>query len=378
MRKLIYATHADLAIRKKPEVFRDELLDFMTFRSNERPLFDEIFGPLLGLKEEWLEQGATPEELDFSAFRYRCPARGYLSVKTGVVSGLATTVLEETDDMRITRDNYGRRMKLIKNAATIPLPMDYPVRTWDDWLRIKPWYLFQESRLAGDWEAQGRALREKQIPLQAAIPGGFDEPRQLMGEEELCVAYYEQPDLIHDMLTTMGDTAFQVLERASSVLPIDILYAHEDLAGKSGPLAGPKQVIEFIKPYYRKIWDMLNARGTRLFLQDSDGDMRPVIPAFIECGLNAMLPLEPAAGMDIVKLREQYGTQMAFWGGIDKHVLRQSKDAIERELLYKVPALVKSGGCIFGLDHRVPNGTPLENYRFYVRKMWEILESCPR
>jgi hypothetical protein len=378
MRKLIYATHADLAIRKTPEVFREELLDHMTFRSNERPLFDEIFGPLLGLKEEWLEQGATPGELDFSAFRYRCPARGYLSVKTGAVSGLATTVLEETDDIRITRDKYGRRMKLIKNAATLPLPMDYPVRNWEDWLRIKPWYLFQESRLAGDWEAQGRALREKQIPIQAVIPGGFDEPRQLMGEEELCVAYYEQPDLIHDMLKTIGDTAFQVLERASSVLPIDILYTHEDLAGKSGPLAGPAQVLEFIKPYYRKIWDMLSARGTRLFLQDSDGDMRPVIPAFIECGLNAMLPLEPAAGMDIVKLREQYGTQMAFWGGIDKHVLRQSKAAIERELLYKVPPLVRSGGCIFGLDHRIPNGTPLENYRFYVRKMWEILESCPR
>ena len=68
-RKLKWMTHADLAIKKTPTVSRGEYLDHMTFRRNERPLFTEIFGPIVGLKEEWLEQGATPEELDFSAFR---------------------------------------------------------------------------------------------------------------------------------------------------------------------------------------------------------------------------------------------------------------------------------------------------------------------
>jgi hypothetical protein len=377
-RPLIYKTHADLAIRKTPEVFREEFLDHMTFRANVRPLFDEIFGPLLGLKEEWLEQGATPAELDLSAFRYRCPAKEGLGVITGAITGLAPSVLEETDEYRIMRDHFGRRTKLFKTSATIPLPLDYPVRNWDDWRRVKPWYAFQESRLAGDWEARGRELRRKGIAIQVSIPGGFDEPRQLMGEEALCVAYYDQPDLVHDILNTIGDTAYRVLERVSAVIPVDILYVHEDMAGKSGPLAGPAQILEFIKPYYRKAWDLLSARGTRLFLQDSDGEMTHVIPAFIECGLNAMLPLEPAAGMDIVKLREQFGAKMAFWGGIDKHVLRRSKAEIERELLYKVPPMVKSGGCILALDHRIPNGTPLENYRFYVRTMWDLLESCPR
>jgi hypothetical protein len=36
--------------------------------------------------------------------------------------------------------------------------------------------------------------------------------------------------------------------------------------------------------------------------------------------------------------------------------------------------MVRSGGCLLGLDHRIPNGTPLENYRFYISKVWEILE----
>jgi hypothetical protein len=52
--------------------------------------------------------------------------------------------------------------------------------------------------------------------------------------------------------------------------------------------------------------------------------------------------------------------------------LRQGRAAIERELEAKLPPLIRSGGCVFGLDHRIPNGTPLEAYRFYVAKVWEI------
>jgi hypothetical protein len=29
---------------------------------------------------------------------------------------------------------------------------------------------------------------------------------------------------------------------------------------------------------------------------------------------------------------------------------------------------------VLGLDHRIPNGTPLEHYRFYHAKAWEIIE----
>ena len=64
MRELKWTKHSDLAIKKTPTVRREEYLDYMTFQSNERPLFTEIFGPIIGLKEEWEEQGATPAELE--------------------------------------------------------------------------------------------------------------------------------------------------------------------------------------------------------------------------------------------------------------------------------------------------------------------------
>lgn len=359
----IRSFHAKLAIQRRGEIVpREEYLDFMTFRSNARPMFIEIFGPLLGLKEEWAAQGGTPAEIDMSAFRFRYVEEQGLPVHTGWRGGDEEVILEDTPDRLVYRDRMGRRMEMAKQAATLALPSTYPVATMDDWRKIKHHYEYSPARLSQFQDQPGKVRT-------VHIPGGFDEPRQLLGEENLALACYEQPELIHDILQTIGDTAVRLIEQVN----LDQLAVHEDMAGRSGPLLGPKQVEEFIAPYYRRCWDAARERGARLFIQDSDGDMRPVIPAFLAAGLNVMFPCEPAAGMDIVKLRAQYGQQLAFVGGIDKHVLRKSREEIVAELEYKIPPMVKSGGCVLGLDHRIPNGTPLANYRFYVAKAWEIL-----
>ena len=55
-------------------------------------------------------------------------------------------------------------------------------------------------------------------------------------------------------------------------------------------------------------------------------------------------------------------------------VIRASREEIVAELEYKIPPMVRTGGCVLSLDHRIPNGTPLANYRFYVETMWRLLE----
>ena len=35
---------------------------------------------------------------------------------------------------------------------------------------------------------------------------------------------------------------------------------------------------------------------------------------------------------------------------------------IVAELEYKIPPMVKTGAVVLGLDHRIPNGTPLETH----------------
>lgn len=355
---------------------REQYLDLMAFGHTPRPMFTELFGPLIGLADEWRAQGASEDEINMVAFDWDYVPNVFCGGHTWGLGPLSVTI-SENDEELVQRDFLGRTMKLLKKTATIPLPMDFPVQTMDDWLRVKPFFAFTPERIKWDEVEAARKAREEGALIVAHMPGAFDIPRELMGEEGACLAYYDQPELMADMLAAISDTTFRVLDPISQKLQIDQLSVHEDFAGKSGPLVGPVQVAEYFQPYYRRIWDMVSSRGARIFQQDTDGNINPVIPALLDCGLNCIYPMEPAASMDIVAVSRTYGRRLAMLGGIDKHVLRKDRAAIRAELEYKLPPLMRAGGCVFSLDHRIPNGTPIENYRYYVDLGREILGLPP-
>lgn len=357
---------------------RQEYIDLLTFNNPKRQMFVELFGPLIGLEEEWIEQGATKEEVDLTAFDYDYVDLADCGGKTGIFGGVKPRVIEDNSEYTISIDEYGKTNKLIKGFATIALPLDYPVTDMDSWLKIKHWFQYNDNRI--DWQQVENAIKKQQSGslVLAGIPGGFDLPRQLMGEEKACMCYYDDPELMQDIMDTMTDTSLKVLDQISDRLTIDNLCVHEDMAGKSGSLIGPNMIEKYVKPYYRSVWDMLSSKGTKLFSQDSDGNMNSVVDVFMDSGVNIMYPAEPGSNMDIVQLRKKYGESLSFKGGIDKYVLRMDKKAIRDELEYKLQPLMQQGGNVFGVDHRIPNGTPIENYRYYVDTAREILGIEPR
>lgn len=121
-------------------------------------------------------------------------------------------------------------MKLFKASATVPLPMNYPVKDMDSWMKIKPLYTFSKSRI--NYQAAEHAIKKQRTGavVKASIPGGFDEPRQLLGEEGLCFAYYDQPELVFDIMHTISDTVYKVMDRISDLVVIDLINVHEDMA----------------------------------------------------------------------------------------------------------------------------------------------------
>ena len=338
-----------------------------------REMFVELFGPLMALEDEWRAQGASESEIGMTAFGFDYVLKTGLSVRCGAMTGIEPRVISDSAEETISVDAMGRKVRLCKKSATIPLPLEYPVKSMDDWLRIKKWYEFSEERVDRELIMRQKALHDNGYLTIHSVPGGFDEPRELMGEENLCIACYEEPELIRDMLETIADTSIKVMERVGGIVPIDILSVHEDMAGKSGPLFGPKQVYEFMQPYYAKVWDCAKSFGAKIFSQDSDGNMEPVIDAMLDCGVNCMYPCEPNAGMDMVKIRRKYGNRLCIKGGIDKFALRKGRQAIDRELEYKICPETLGGGVVFGLDHRIPNGVNIDDYRYYVNRARELL-----
>ena len=197
---------------------RERYIAHCRYEYTGREMFCELFGPLQALEEEWLAQGASEKEIAMTAFDWDYVLNTWLGGNCAAITGCSAVIIKDTPDYSIHVDEMGRTMKLIKKSATIPLPVDYPVKTLDDWLRVKHWYEFREDRIDFDRLKQQKTLREKGYLTLFSVPGGFDEPRQLLGEEGLCIAFYDEPEMIDDMLCTFADTAIKVMERVGDVV----------------------------------------------------------------------------------------------------------------------------------------------------------------
>ncbi len=116
---------------------------------------------------------------------------------------------------------------------------------------------------------------------------------------------------------------------------------------------------------------VIQQQPARLFMQDSDGNMKSIIPELLEAGLNFMHPMEPNAGMDVVKLREQYGTRLAFYGNIDIKKMLASETELRAELERKIPQ-ARDGGYIRHSDHSVPPQVDYARYQWMLKTAREI------
>jgi hypothetical protein len=370
---IILADHHKLASCHSMGVRREEYLDYMTFVSRQRALYCETLGPMVGLKDEWRAQGATEAELDLSAFEYRAPLKYDCGIFTGYFGPDQSEVIAMDDDEILYRNHMGILHRRVRASSSLGIPLEWPVKTRADWQAIKAYYEFCPERVATDLAERCAIKRGEGQVIVATIPGGFDEIRVLMGDEEAIVLPYTDQDLLCEMLDTIGDTACRVLDIATRQTVIDELIVHEDMAGKHSPLWGPSQVAQFMVPYYWKCWSIVRERGGRLFNIDSDGDCNAIMDCLVEGGINMFHPCEPAAGMDIVALRHKFGQRLAFEGGIDKLALLGDTTDIDRELERVVPMMVRTGGVMLSLDHRIPNGVPLANYRHYINKLRQII-----
>jgi len=156
------------------------------------------------------------------------------------------------------------------------------------------------------------------------------------------------------------------LTPAAEQVKIDCAWVWEDIAFNEGPLISPALFKEFVLPCYRKLTAFYRKHGIEIVIVDSDGDLRTLIPLFIEGGVKHFWPLEARAHMDVVALRKQYSKNIGLLGNIDKRALVEGKEAIEKELESKLPPLIESGGFIPHIDHSVPPDVPFQNYRYYI------------
>lgn len=203
--------------------------------------------------------------------------------------------------------------------------------------------------------------------------GGFFGPlRNLMGVENLCMAFYDEPRLVERMMEERADRIIEITGEVLKHTQIDVFWFWEDMAYKGGPLVGPDLFRKFAFPHYRRVCDWLHSQGIEHIGLDSDGKISTLIPLWLDAGLDHLWPFEVQSGMDVVQVRQQYGKRLGIIGGLDKRVLATGGERMRREVDRIMP-LVEQGGYIPELDHSVPPDVSWKNFCDYIGYMKQRL-----
>jgi len=85
----------------------------------------------------------------------------------------------------------------------------------------------------------------------------------------------------------------------------------EDICFNSGPIVGVDFYRRVITPRYRRIADLMNLHGVDILQIDCDGNIMPIVPCFLEGGINTMFPVEVHGGSDPVAMRRYTASSCA-------------------------------------------------------------------
>jgi uroporphyrinogen decarboxylase len=365
---------------------KERFVNTLRFRPVDRVPNLEI-GVWAQTRDRWLQEGAPAEAftdvfLKGNAHFGLDGCEGTTLNPTGPIPPFEYQVLSETPEDLVFRDTMGRvRHGLKVDGKYTSICMDhyleFPVKDRASFLEMRRRYEGPvEARYPQDWPAFVERSRGLDKPLGINnIYGDFgfySMLRTWIGTEPLSYLFYDDPALVHECLQFLEDHILRLYARALSEVRFDYVIIHEDLAGKGGPLLGPKLFREFILPHYQRYLEFLRAGGIRVVIVDTDGDFEALIPVFLDAGVDGFNPMEVAAGMDPVRLRARYGRSFSMVGGVDKREIAKDRAAIDREVA-RIAPLVAEGGYIPWIDHTVPPDTPLANFEYYLEQKRRIL-----
>lgn len=330
----------------------------------------------------WVAEGAPPDlDAGLMAGNVHFGLEGYDCVEIDAIAPrppFPSCVLEEDDEHIRFTDGFGRTGMARKGNVSMHQYFDYAVKDRQSFLAMRTRYEgLLEERYPADWDAVCARVRATDKPVTLMNPlsgtfGFYSMLRNWCGTEPLSYLFDDDPALIHDCVEFLLEFAMRLFSRALREVKFDFYYIHEDMAGKGGPLMGPQLFREFLLPSYMRFVEFLKSQGMEIVLVDTDGDFAALLPLFLEAGVDGFGPIEIAAGMDPLQLRQQYGTSFCMVGGIDKREIARGKAAIDAEIK-KITPLIHQGGFIPTIDHAVPPDVSYADFCYYLEEKRRVI-----
>jgi uroporphyrinogen decarboxylase len=176
-----------------------------------------------------------------------------------------------------------------------------------------------------------------------------------------------EPDLIHTWMTVITEEFeifFAKYLRAVGQYIVAVLLG-DDYGSQRAPMISVKMFRELFKPYLVRISRFIHETSPNVkVLLHSCGAVAPLIPEFIEAGVDALNPVQTTAeDVDPATLKREFGKDIVFWGGgvrCQTTLASGTANDVKREVRELVETWKPGGGYVFCPDHDIQENVPPE------------------
>jgi len=266
---------------------------------------------------------------------------------------------------RVVKNKNGRLVwrTSLDGAHTRHGFMDSPA-DWNKYMEFDPDHLANYAFL----EAALKTCKKIDIvPLMSMYGGaGFEELAGMFGFEKLFFLLVKEKTFIKKAVKQLNDyavaTAEGILQRGGKYI-----YFGADLGYKGRSIISPRMFREFFKPGIKRFCSRVHQLGGKIMFH-SCGYIGELLPDLIDAGVDALHPIEKAAGNDIVKLKEEYKDKIIPVGNVPIPLLthgtpRENYDYVK----YLLENVSKDGGHIMSSSHSVTQWCKLKNFLAYYK-----------
>jgi len=183
------------------------------------------------------------------------------------------------------------------------------------------------------------------------------------GMHNLFKMYYRYPRYAYILADKIFEYKSRVMENALKI-GADVLLSGDDYADKKNSFLSPRMFKNFIYSYLKKTVDIAK-KNNRLFIKHTDGRIWSILDLIIDTGIDGLHPIEPAAGMDIAKVKRKYGEKICVIGNIDCTIVLPllSPKEVEEVVKETIAKVAPNGGYILSSSNSIHPGVKPENFK---------------
>ncbi len=219
-----------------------------------------------------------------------------------------------------------------------------------------------EPTAKGNFKAlkEDRALIKDDI---LAIPSGYfgiwERANGMLGFKENLTYSILEPDIVEEMYEKITEYKIKV---AYELIKMGFKVCHhgDDLAFQNSSFFSKEMYIKMLLPYQRKLFKVYKDAEIKI-IYHSCGNITPFIPDLIEAGVDVLEPVQPC--MDLNYLRDNFGKDLIFMGGIDTQKILPfgTPDEVKKEVKNVISTLGKYRRYIIGPSQDIMKDVPIKN-----------------